>query len=118
MKGTLVALFIRFRSFLIRLKVYMARTGSYIGLVNTALLLFLFLSNLEKYNINVRIESWIIPLFIIGLCAMLLFGFLEDKYGFYALEQKTTQSRNPFWSEMMEKLDHIEKRIDELEKKR
>jgi len=45
------------RGLLIRLKLYMSRTGSYISLVNTAMILFIFLSDLEKYNIDIEIRD-------------------------------------------------------------
>ena len=103
-------LLIKLRNFLIKLKVYMGRTGSYIGLINTAMILFLFLSNLEKYGIDVDIKDWMIPIFIFGVIGMLTFGFLEYKF-FYGQEQKTTQSRSPYFKEIMERLDRIEKKI-------
>jgi hypothetical protein len=75
-------LYYKARDFLIQVKIYMARTSSYISLVNTAMILFLFLSNLEKYNINIRIKKWIIPMFIAGILVMLFFGYLEYKFFF------------------------------------
>ncbi len=96
----------------------MSRTGSYISLVNTAMILFLFLSNLEKYNIDIRIGDWIIPLFFFGLVGMVLFGFLEDKLGFYSQEKRTTESRSPHWQRLFRRLDKIEKRLDKIEKKK
>ena len=71
-------LFIKIRDSLIKLKVYMARTSSYISLVNTAMILFLFLSNLERYNIDIEIQDMILPIFVVGLFGMLLFGFLGE----------------------------------------
>jgi len=105
-------LFIKLRDLLIQLKVYMSRTSSYISLVNTGMILFLFLSNLEKYNVDIEIKDMIIPIFIIGLMGMFLFGYLEDKLGFYQQEQKTTQSRSPYLKEIIDRLDKVEKKLD------
>lgn len=90
----------------------MSRTGSYISLVNTAMILFLFLSNLEKYNIDIRIEDWILPLFFFGLAGMLFFGFVEDKLGFYSQEKKATESRSPYMNEILSRLKRIEEKIE------
>lgn len=90
----------------------MSRTSSYISLVNTGMILFLFLSNLEKYNVDIEIKDMIIPIFIIGLMGMFLFGYLEDKLGFYQQEQKTTQSRSPYLKEIIDRLDKVEKKLD------
>ena len=96
----------------------MRRTSSYIGLVNTVMILFLFLSNLEKYGIDIQIQQWIIPLFIIGIISMFLFGYVEDKLGFYSQEQRATQSRSPYFTQILKKLDRIEEKISKLEKKK
>lgn len=111
-------MFVKLRNLFIQLKVYMRRTSSYIGLVNTVMILFLFLSNLEKYGIDIRIEQWIIPLFFIGIIGMFLFGYIEDKLGFFSQEQKTTQSRSPYFKEILKKLDRIEEKVNKLEKKK
>ncbi len=82
------------------------------------MILFLFLSNLEKYNIDIRIQQWIIPLFIIGMIGMFLFGYIEDKLGFFSQEQKTTQSRSPYFKQILKKLDNLEEKVNKLEKKK
>lgn len=101
----------KFRDFIINLKVYMARTASYIGLLNTAMILFLFLSNLEKYGIDIEIKDSLLPLFIVGLFLMLLFGYLEYKF-FYEQEQRKTSGNNPYILEIVERLDRIEKKLN------
>jgi len=103
--------FVFLRDFFIRLKVYISRTGSYISLINTVMILFLFLSNLEKYEIDIEIKEWIIPLFMIGVLGMLVFGYLEDKLGFYSQEKKTTESRSPYLKDIINRLDRIEKKL-------
>ncbi len=104
-------LVIRLRNFLINAKVYMARTSSYLSLINTAMIFFLFLSNLEKYNIDIDIRMWLIPLFVLGLLGMLLFGYLEYRF-LFRQEQKTTQSKNPYLNDIVERLDRIEKKLE------
>ncbi|MBN1502872.1 hypothetical protein JW930_04970 [Candidatus Woesearchaeota archaeon] len=104
--------FINVRNFLINIKVYISRTSSYLSLLNTAMVLFLFLSNLEKYNIDIRIEDWIIPIFIVVIILIIFFGFLEDKLGFYSQEQKTVQSRSPYFKDINERLKRIEEKIE------
>lgn len=104
--------FAKLRESFIRTKVYISRTGNYISLINTVLILFLFLSGLEKYGIDIRIENLIIPFFIIGVFLMILFGFIEEKLGFYGEEQKVSYSRNPYMQNIVERLERIEKKLD------
>jgi hypothetical protein len=81
------------------------------------MILFLFLSNLERYNIDVRIQDWIIPLVIIGLGSMFLFGYLEDRFGFHTQEQRAKQSRSPYFKEILNRLDKIEQKLEKPLKK-
>ena len=69
------------------------------------------MSNLEKYNIDIEIREMILPVFILGISLMLLFGYLEDKLGFYSQEQRTTQSRSPYLRDIIKRLDKIEKTL-------
>jgi hypothetical protein len=98
--------------------VYFSRTASYVGMVNTAMILFLLLSNLEKYNIDIDIQRWMIPIMILWVGFMILFGVIEEKLGFYGQEKSTLESKSPSWTKLFNKLDKIEKRIDKLEKKK
>ena len=108
LKNTLIKL----RDVFIRIKVYFSRTAGYISMINTAMILFLFLSNLEKYNIDISIQKWIIPMFVIGVLGMILFGYLEDKFGFFRQEQRRSQSRSPYLNDIVERLERIEKKLN------
>lgn len=110
----MASLFATLRKRLIRMKVYMNRAGSYISLINTGMILFLLLSNLERYGIDIDIHSWLIPIFIAGASMMIFFGYMEDKLGFYREEQKTTQSRSPYFGDMVKRLDRIEKQLESI----
>jgi hypothetical protein len=99
------------RETVVKAKFYMTRTMSYMSLINTGMILFLFLSNLERYNLDIEIQEWIIPIFIVGVCGMMLFGFIEDKLGFYRHEQKTVHTRSPVFNEILERLDRIEGKL-------
>ncbi|MFH2020821.1 MAG: hypothetical protein ABIJ34_05370 [archaeon] len=107
----------KLRRFLIKIKLYIARTGSYISLINTVLILFLFLSDLKKYGIYIAIKDWIVPLFIMGVLMMVLFGYIEEKLGFYSEEQRSASSRNPYMKDIIERLDRIEKKLYFYKKK-
>jgi hypothetical protein len=76
------------------------------------MILFLFLSSLEKYNIDIWIQDWIIPLFVLGIIGMFVFGYIEDKLGFYRQEQKETQDRNPYMKDIVDRLEKIEKKLE------
>ena len=99
------------RNSLIRIKLYISRTNSYIGIINSILILYLFLSDLKKYGIYITIKDWLIPLSILWVSLMILFGFIEEKLGFYSEEQKVAGSRNPHTTEILERLERIENKL-------
>ena len=49
---------------------------------------------------------------------MVVLGYLEDKFGFFEEETRVTAKRNPYFSQILEKLEDIDKRIKKLEKKK
>ena len=100
-----------FRNKFVRIKVYLHRALSYAALINMGLILFLALSNLEKYKIDIKLETWALPIFIGLTLILVLFGYLEDKFGFYTEEQRMHSTRNPQMTEILKRLKTIEKRL-------
>jgi hypothetical protein len=107
--------FIWFRDIFTTLKMYLRRTMSYISLINTAMIMFLFISNLEKYNIDIDLKTWLVPLLVISFVGVFLFGYLEDKLGFYKEEMRYGQSRSPYFKHIITELKKINARIDKIE---
>jgi len=96
---------------LVRTKLYYQRALGYISIVNSAMLLFLLLSNLEKYGIDLDIKQLFFPILIFGVLAMILFGYFEDKWGFLREETHFVSKRNPDMQEILDRLERIEKKL-------
>lgn len=99
----------RIRSKIIHSKVFVQRAMGYIAILNSGMILFLFLSNLENYKIDIKLEVWFIPIFIMTVIFLIFLGYLEDKWGFFSEESRVQSARNPYLSEINERLDRIEK---------
>ena len=99
-------------------KVWVQRSMSYIAIANSAMILFLLLSRLEDYGIEVNIAKWFFPILIIGILLMVLIGYIDDKLGFYREEHREVSRRNPYLVEIIERLDKIEKGLNTIKKKR
>ncbi|MDO8480228.1 MAG: hypothetical protein Q7S65_00265 [Nanoarchaeota archaeon] len=99
------------RSKLVHSKVYLQRALGYASLINLALILFLALSNLEKYGVDVPLERWGVPLFILLFFLLIFLGFLEDKLGIFSEEQRVTSGRNPQTQEILKRLERIEQKL-------
>lgn len=103
---------------LVLVKMYVLRSIGYLSLVNSGMLLLLTLSNLEKYGIDVRIEQWLLPLVLAGICALVFFGWLEDKLGLWSEENRLITARNPQIAELDRKLDRVLAALEEERKKK
>jgi len=90
---------------------FMSRTASYLALINAGMILFLVLSRLEDYGVDVEIEKYFLPILILGFVVLGLFGWLEDKLGFHQLEREHVEKRNPYMNKILKKLDKIEREI-------
>ena len=96
------------RSKIVHSKMFINRAMGWISIANAGMLLFLTLSNLEKYGVDIRLTDWFIPIFIVTIILLGLFGFMEDKLGFFKEEIGVSARRNPFFTKIMERLDRIE----------
>jgi len=105
--------FFSFRKVLIYGKVWAQRTMSWIAILNSAMILFLVLAKLQDYGIKISITRWFIPLFIVLVVIMIILGYLEDKAGFHREEIHEIAKRNPIYTEILERLERIEKKISE-----
>ena len=92
-------------------KMFMSRTASYLALVNAGMILFLVLSRLEDYGVDIEIEKYFLPILFLGFVVLGLFGWLEDKLGFPQLEREHVEKRNPYMNKILKKLDKIEREI-------
>ena len=99
-------------------KIYYQRALGYISIINSSMILFLFLSNLEKYGIDIEIKNWFIPLLILGVLGLIFIGYIEDRLGIFEAENSVRTKKVPQTQIMIDKLETIEKEIKELKKKK
>jgi glucan phosphoethanolaminetransferase (alkaline phosphatase superfamily) len=113
MKEEALKRFFSFRRILIYGKVWAQRTMSWIAVLNSAMILFLVLAKLQEYGISISITHWFIPIFILLVMVMIFFGYLEDRAGFHREEIHEIAKRNPVYTEILERLERIEKKISQ-----
>ena len=97
-------------------KMFMSRTVSYLGLVNAGMILFLVLSRLEDYGVDIEIEKYFFPILFMGFLILGFFGWLEDNLGFHELERQHVEERNPYMKEILTRLDKLDKKINKIKK--
>ena len=81
------------------------------------MVLYLFISNLNTSGINIDIKTWIIPIWVFALLLLTFIGFMEIKTGFLKEESEFIMSYQPQIVGMGEKIDKIQRDIEELKNK-
>lgn len=112
----MLKLFFSLRKILIYSKLWIQRTMSWVAMINSGMILFLVLSKLQDYGVEIYITAWFIPIYIAIILLMILFGYLEDKAGFYREESRAAGKRNPYFREILERLDKIDKDLKKIKK--
>ncbi len=111
-------LFFRIRHFIINSKIWMQRTMTWIAIINTGMILFLVLAKLQDYGVEIHITKFYVPIYLgIFFFAMLLIGYLEDKAGFFKEELRASSGRNPYFNDIIKRLERIEEKIKGKEDK-
>lgn len=99
------------------LKVYAIRSNSYLAIANMAMLLYVALVNFKESH-DIHFTGWIvIPLAAFMVLLFLFLGWLEVKLGMFGEEQKITANTNPVILDILAKLDKIEDKLTENEKR-
>ena len=84
-----------------RWKMFIQRSVGYISIVNMVMIIFMFLSSLENYGVDVNLKLWFLPIIITILVILVFLGWLEDKLGIFKSEAYSTVQRNPYITEML-----------------
>jgi len=95
-------------------KIYLTRSLAYVSILNSVMILFLTLSDLKKYGIEIAIGKWIIPIIITGTILLIVLGWVEDKLGAFSKENELRLDRWPQFNTILKKLDRMEKQLEEL----
>ena len=107
-------LFKKVRYTFIRAKVYIQRSMSYVSIVNSGMILFLFLTTLQDKGFEIDLSKYGIWIIIGTIIILISLGFFEDLFGFYTAEKRFGSSRDPYINTLIE----IKKDIKELKEKK
>jgi hypothetical protein len=59
------------------------------------MLLLLVLDRLKSYGMNISLEQWGIPIFLVTLLLLTSIGYIDWKFGLMRYETSRTQEMNP-----------------------
>jgi len=98
--------------FIIYFKIWISRTMSWVNMLNSGMILFLVLSKLQDYGFLLPIKFWFFPIYILVIILMIIFGYFEDKLGFFREESRIATKRNPQMEEILQRLKNIEEKMN------
>ena len=87
------------RDKLVYLKLCYSRSATYLSIINTGMLLYVFLKGLD-----LNFGYWNIPLFIIMVSMVLIFGHLDIKLGLYRTEVNKMNNNNQILNEILKEV--------------
>lgn len=93
---------------IVELKVLINRANSYIAILNSGMIFFIFLNSLKQVGININL-SMSLPIFMGTFLILIMFGYIEDKLGFFRAEYKQNNLRNELGLETLKRVKEIEK---------
>lgn len=105
-----------YKDILMKLKLYFDRGRAYIGIISFIGTVFMVVSQLSILGIDVDVSKYSIIIIIAGFVGLMLFGFLEVKYLFFSTEMEIKSMKNPVWKKLFNRLDEIEKKLDDQNK--
>lgn len=108
--------FLKFRKVFVKSKVRIQRSLTYISIANAGMILFLVLSKLQDYNVNIHISKWGLPIYLGTFILFLGIGWLDDKVGIHKEEARHNTTRNPQMQELLETVKRLESKVDKLER--
>ena len=95
-------------------KIRVQRSMSYISIINSGMILFLMLSRLKEFGIDISLTQWFFPLFITSIFAAIAIGHLDIKLGFFSEEAGAVSKRNPVLTDIQNRLGSIENKLNRL----
>ena len=101
-------------------KQFIHRTVTYVSIINSGMILFLFLAELkERGIISFDLDKYFIPIFVIGFIVLLLIGWFEVRVlrGFEE-ESRIGFNFTPQFVEMHNKINYIYDKLEVKEKKK
>ena len=97
------------RNKLMLFKQYISRTVTYLSIINSGMILFLFLSKLKEGGyISAELDKYFYIIFATGIISLLIIGWIDIKY-LRAMQEENTIAFNlqPPMVEMKNKIDEM-----------
>lgn len=95
------------------IKFYIQRSSSYLSIVNACMILVIMIRSL-----NLPIQQYLPILIGFGAIGLVIWGWIDNKWGLYHEEMLAINKRNPVQIRMFKRFDDLEERLKRLEEKK
>ena len=102
-----------FRKGSAKVKVYLQRSLSWIGLLNSVMILYLMMSDLSERGVIGSLQKYVVLSIVVLAVGLLVFGYFEVKYGFMRAEYSAIWKNIPQVNEILNRLEAIENKLGE-----
>ena len=99
------------------IKILVNRSLGYLSIANSLMIGVLFLSSLQDKGFEINIVKFIPIIILVTFVGLLVVGWIDDKLGLHAEEQRLIATRNPYVIDIIERLNRLEGKIDDIKKK-
>lgn len=106
-----------FKKTLMQLKFYFERGRNYISIFSFMGTVFMIITQLSIIGIDIDITNYSIIIIVLGFIGIILFGYFEVKLKFFSHEAEFKTYKNPVWVKLFKRLDAIENKIENKDKK-
>jgi hypothetical protein len=94
-------------------KFYIQRSSSYLSVVNACMIMVVMIR-----SFNLPIQKYLPILIGLGAIGLVVWGWIDNKWGLYHEEMLAINRRNPIQIKMFKRFDDLEERLKRIEDKK
>ncbi len=106
---------IKLRTLLMKWKQYISRTVTYLSIINSGMILLLFLSKVKELGyINADLDKYFFAIFGIGVFSLIFLGWIDIKFikGMQE-ENRIVFTLSPYHVQLRKDIDYIMEKLNE-----
>jgi hypothetical protein len=94
---------------IVLLKFYIARSASWLSLINSGMILYLVLDKIQAHmKLGLDVSLYFPIIYVTGIFFMIVLGFIDDKLQCTKKEQEIGADRSPWFTDIINRLERIE----------
>jgi hypothetical protein len=100
----------KLKKLVMTVKFYIQRSASYLSVINACMILVVMIRTLD-----LPLQQYLPLLISIGAVGLVVWGYIDNKWGLYHEEVLAINRRNPVQIKMFKRFDDLEQRLIKIE---